>query len=215
MPELNLELGEGELWAALAAQAQPSRVSPFPNPRQKDPSPLPFPEMERVSPNLLWQGVQAPVGASRAALPGAAPQPTCPSQRGDRLPAHRQTSGWQKGQDKLRSPPQPGWRTVVQASMFPRLRGSGSGPGSGSCYGSAPTRAASVRRPRGGERSRKQPRTPLGTEGPGALQLAVTWCAACGLLGNVVLWALRVSPHSRASRATAKPRGKIRRHRSF
>lgn len=99
---------------------------------------------------------RGPRPAPRAALPGATPQPTCLSRRRDPLPAHGRTNGWQRGQNKPRSPPQPGWRTPAQASMFPRLCGSGSDSDSGS----APARTASVRRPRGGESRGKLRRTP-------------------------------------------------------
>ncbi|KAG8504503.1 hypothetical protein J0S82_002723 [Galemys pyrenaicus] len=65
----------------------------------RDPSPPPW--QSRLSAPGAESG--GPRRASRAALPGAAPQPTCLSRQGDPLPAHRSTNGWAEGnQEKPR-----------------------------------------------------------------------------------------------------------------
>ncbi|VTJ65254.1 Hypothetical predicted protein, partial [Marmota monax] len=71
--------------------------------------------------------------------------------------ASKPTDGGRAARGRQRSavPPQHGWRTTAQASMFPRLCGSGPGSGCEWAPTKPPTTAASVRRPGGGGEKRE------------------------------------------------------------
>lgn len=181
------------MWAALGAQAQPLQGGPVPHWQERTLYPALAEKPHRLAGVLKPAPTRGrgPRRIFRAAPLGAAPEPTCLSRRADPLPAPATRERVaERDRKKPLSPPQPEWRTPAQASMFPRLCGSGSGstparlpPRPRPCAGREAGREEGSGRERGwGPNGRARP----GRRSRGARPRR--------LLGNVVLQTLDVSP---------------------
>lgn len=128
------------------AQAPSGRKGPSPPSRRSSPAD----GRVRVSANPLGRGAGGPAGLPGPLRWGRRHSPPVSAGGQIRFQLHGHTSGGTGDRKKPPSPPQPGWRTPTQASMFPRLCGSGSSSSS------APARLPPRQRPCGGREAGRE-----------------------------------------------------------